>query len=46
MIDQEKPQKGPRAFDEAIVFGFIAVAIDEILELGRQPSHARRPLIG
>ena len=45
MLDQQEPQKRPSPFDEAIVFGPMAVAIDEILELRREPADAGSSLL-
>jgi len=43
MVDQQKAEKRACTLDKAIVFGSIAIAIDEILEQIGEPAHARRP---
>jgi hypothetical protein len=40
VVDQQKTEDGPCAFDKAIVIGSVGVSIDEILELRRKPADA------
>ena len=46
MVDQQKTKKRACALDKAIVFGSIAIAIDEILEQIGEPADAGRPFPG
>jgi hypothetical protein len=43
VVDQQKAEKRTGALHKAIVFGSIALAIDEILEQRGEPADARRP---
>jgi hypothetical protein len=43
MVNQQKTKKRACTLDKAIVFGSIAVAIDEILEQIGEPADAGRP---
>jgi hypothetical protein len=43
VIDQQETEKRPGTLDEAIVIACIGIPIDEILELGREPTDALHP---
>jgi hypothetical protein len=46
VVDQQQTEKRSCTFDEAIVIAPIGVSIDEIFELGREPSNPRRSRSG